>query len=209
MMAEARLTPGEQSNETIKSLAKLNGGSSSAMYLKESFIPSSTEYSHCTILLESMCHGKQDEMLQVLEKIAIRLERELIHHILDGVHISDEDAINRFMTLRRIEKAIDLSIEGRRSRCVKQIFESEAEAQKAKDNWDRLEEKVQLEGFDYVLLKDLKHCGSWPCCDYALNPSITLEEACACLQSVEIDTNYKKYGLKFLEILKSFSVKYI
>ena len=105
---------------------------------------------------------------------------------------------SRFLTTDQLESA--LSDFGRNSRQSKDIFKSQEEVSKAKENWDRLETTFQLEPNLYGAIKSLKSHRN-----YKAHPGMSVRQAHEHLANCsDRDIVYR-----LLDILEKASVKNI
>ena len=95
-------------------------------------------------------HLENLEEALLVGQIASRVEKVFVGEIVNGTNVID----SRYLTIDQLESA--LSDLGRNSRQSKDIFKSQEEVSKAKENWDRLETTFRLNSNLYGAIKSLK-----------------------------------------------------
>ena len=95
-------------------------------------------------------HLENLEEVLLVGQIASKVEKVFVGEIVNGTNVID----SRYLTIDQLESA--LSDLGRSSRQSKDIFKSQEEVSKAKENWDRLETTFRLNYELYGAIKSLK-----------------------------------------------------
>ena len=101
-------------------------------------------------LQDRVKHLENLEEILLVGQIASKVEKLFVGEIVNGTNVSD----SRYLTIDQLDFA--LSDLGRNSRQSKDIFKSQEEVFKAKENWDRLETTFQLNPNLYGAIKSLK-----------------------------------------------------
>ena len=128
-----------------------------------------------------------EETSRLMGYLASRVEERIVEYVL-----RDTGVTQTHITIDQLDKAVS----GNFYRRCRTIFESQEQVDKANDNWDRLEEAINVGSSFYCTVETLR---SWrPLVDL----NLTREEAYERLRTAQSDQEeHKNIGLRILKVL--------
>ena len=140
-------------------------------------------------------HLQNLEEVLLVGQIASKVEKIFVGEIVNGTNVSDSS----YLTIDQLDSALSEW----NSRLSKNIFKSQEEVSKAKENWDRLETTFQLDPNLYGAIKSLKsHRNA------IAHPGMSVTQVRERLANRSVCSD-RDIAYRLLDILDRASVKYI
>ena len=90
----------------------------------------------------------REETSRLMGYLASRVEERIVEYVLRGTGVTQTH-----ITIDQLDKAVSENF----YRWCRTVFESQEQVDKAKDNWDWLEEAINMGSFFIVLFKHFDH----------------------------------------------------